>query len=241
MKTVISLFDETGLAGRDWAMNGYNVHCFDIVHDEIPRVEKVGKGLMIFTHWDARNVFSSVSLMDQDDDVHFVMAFPPCTDLAVSGAAHFSKKFAKNPNFQKDAVEMVLAALFIAGVYDCPFIIENPVSVLSTMWRKPNFMFDPYEYGGYLPEDDVHPEYPEYIEPRDAYRKKTCYWTGGGFDMPEPIPVPFKTGYSKQHRLLGGKSAKTKRIRSASPRGIARAIYLKYGDTYGAPIRQGDR
>ena len=59
----------------------------------------------------------------------------------------------------------------------------------------------------------------------DAYPKKTCLWTGNGFTMPWTDPVQPEDGHSRQHLKLGGKSAKTKNIRSATPRGFARAVY----------------
>ena len=104
--------------------------------------------------------------------------------------------------------------------------MENPVSVLSTLWRKPDQSFHPYQYGGYIPSDQsVHPKWPDYIAPYDAYPKKTCLWTGNNFVMPDKLPVKPKDGYSTQHLKLGGKSQKTKNIRSATPRGFARAVF----------------
>ena len=155
----------------------------------------------------------------------FVMGFPPCTDLAVSGAAHFASKRAANPNFQNEAVNLALSVRSVGLMANCPWFFENPVSVLSTIFRKPDHIFHPYEYGGYLPENDTHPRWPDYIAPRDSYPKKTCIWAGGGFIMPEKRPVGRAEGYSAQHRKLGGKSEKTKQIRSETPRGFARAVF----------------
>ena len=56
-------------------------------------------------------------------------------------------------------------------------MLENPVGVLSSYWRKPDHTFDPCDYGGYLNPAG------------DAYTKKTCLWTGGGFIMPKKKPV----------------------------------------------------
>lgn len=58
---------------------------------------------------------------------------------------------------------------------------------MSTLWRKPDHYFDPYEYGGYLSqiEGSYHPKMPY----RNAYTKKTCLWTGNGFTMPDTKPV----------------------------------------------------
>ncbi len=150
-----------------------------------------------------------------------ILAFPPCTDMAVSGAVWFKAKASKNPLFQIEAVRTAKIAAYLADfVFDCPYLIENPVSVLSSMWRRPDFIFNPYEYGGYLPTNDTHPLFPEYIKDRDAYPKKTCLWVGNGLVLPPKIPVVVNKGYSDQYSKLGGKSAKTKMIRSLSPRGF---------------------
>jgi hypothetical protein len=104
--------------------------------------------------------------------------------------------------------------------------VENPVSVLATKWRKPDHSFHPYEYGGYIHDDQAeHPRWPEYIAAKDAYPKKTCLWTGNGFTMPWKDPVHPEDGHSRQHKKLGGKSQRTKDIRSATPRGFATAVY----------------
>ena len=122
---------------------------------------------------------------------------------------------------------MVLVRLVesLGESYGCKWALENPVSVISTMWRKPDFKFNPSDFGGYLPADDAHPTYPEYIKPRDAYPKKTCIWASNDFVWPELMPVDCDDGYSDQHKKLGGKSIKTKNIRSATPRGFSIATY----------------
>jgi hypothetical protein len=151
-----------------------------------------------------------------------VVSFAPCTDLAVSGAAHFSKKRALNPLFQTKAVSMATLATGL-GI---PYVIENPVSVLATLWRKPCAYVNPKDFGGYLPEEDIHPEEPNLFPPRDAYNKKTGLWTGNGFILPVPMPVEEKESAFPCHRALGGKSARTKHLRSLTPRGLSMAIYV---------------
>jgi hypothetical protein len=162
----------------------------------------------------------------QNKDVVFGMAFPVCTDLAVSGAAHFARKERENPGFQIRAANHARWCASLFEALEIPYFIENPVSRLSTLWRKPNYSFHPYEYGGYIHDSEAeHPKWPDHIAPRDAYPKKTCLWTGGGFRMPWTDPVEPEEGHSRQHLKLGGKSMKTKNIRSATPRGFARAVY----------------
>lgn len=223
MSTIVSLFDESGNAMRPWATAGHECYCYDILNDG--RVETVGSGRIHYIKADLfdDNVVESIVSLNPE----FICGWPPCTDLAVSGAAWFAAKAEKNPDYRKEAMALVMRVPEIAQACGTDnWFFENPVSVISSEYRKPNYSFHPYEYGGYLPEDDVHPRWPEYIEPRDAYSKKTCIWSGPGFIMPAKKPVEHTPGYSKQHRLLGGKSDKTKQIRSEGPRGFCSAVFL---------------
>ena len=77
----------------------------------------------------------------------------------------------------------------------------------------------------YHDDQAEHPLWPDYIAAKDAYPKKTCLWTGNGFTMPWTDAVEPEDGHSRQHLKLGGKSMKTKNIRSATPRGFAKAVY----------------
>lgn len=231
MKKAIFLFDYTGIMARPWADAGYLCYCFDGQHPKGVG-KSIHKNILNVGMWFSNEVTTDYSSLDVDkikaitgDDVCFVFGFPECTDLAVSGAAHFAGKRDKNPFFQDEAMTLVYLTRLLGQSYGCPWALENPVSVISSMWRKPDFKFHPYEYGGYLPENDIHPTYPEYIRPRDAYPKKTCIWAGGGFVMPKLKPVYCEPGCSDQHKKLGGKSLKTKNIRSATPRGFAQAVF----------------
>lgn len=124
-----------------------------------------------------------------------------------------------------EAMNLVKITPNLCGRIGCPGFFENPVSLISSLYRKPDFIFHPFEFGGYLPENDIHPRHPEYIAARDAYPKKTCIWTVNKFKIPEKKPVLVEPGYSAQFKKLGGKSQKTKDIRSETPRGFAIAVY----------------
>lgn len=89
-------------------------------------------------------------------------------------------------------------------------MIENPVSTLSTYWRKPDHTFDPCDYGGYV------------SPPADQYTKKTCLWVGNGFVMPKTRPVEPVLG-SKMHFV--GPSPERANLRSATPLGFAYAVF----------------
>lgn len=223
VRPIVSLFDMTGNMVRPLAEYGYTTYCFDIQNTD--SVEYYDNGGSI--------TFLCADLLDLDWhnviielNPYIIFSFPPCTDLAVSGAAHFNKKLAYNPKYREEAMNLVYVAKDLGETIGCAYMIENPVSVIASEWRKPDYYFHPYEYGGYLPIDDIHPVYPQYIAPRDAYTKKTCLWTDKSFVMPSKIPIEPINRLSNTHTKLGGKSERTKNIRSMTPRGFAKAMAL---------------
>ena len=159
---IISLCDFTGVATQPWRDAGY-----EAIHID-PQREDNGTILEMMP------VIRKAIMSGQ---VKFVMGFPPCTDVAVSGAAHFASKLAKDKHFQAKAALVAEQCRMIGELAGCPWFFENPVSVFASIFGKPNYKFHPYQFGGCLPEDDIHPLWPEYIKPRDAYPKKTCLWT----------------------------------------------------------------
>jgi hypothetical protein len=227
--SIVALFDMTGYSVRDWALVGETCYCLDMYNDG--RQEQFPSGGSItYLYWEALDptALGQIAALKPK----FLFAFPPCTDLAVSGAAHFESKRAENPSFQDEALYLALIAPSLGKRLGIPWFVENPVGTLSTLWGKPDHIFEPWEFGGYLPASDTHPKWPEYIEARDAYPKTTCIWSGNGLKWPERRPVEqtcivSKNGkkWSKQQANLGGKSLRTKQIRSATPRGFARAIF----------------
>jgi len=223
---IVSLFDETAIVVQPWLEAGYKALIADIKH---PRDSEEGSLVTICGNLKNREAWLARAL--DDYPIHLLCCFPPCTDLAISGVAHFGKKYLRDPFYVEKAMELIYLSLRLGNRWGCPFFIENPVSVMSTVWRKPDYTFDPYEFGGYLPENDWHPKWPEFIPPRDAYPKRTCLWTGGGFTLPPKLPVPiFVASHVPQMDELGGKSERTKMIRSATPRGFAAALYHHYKD-----------
>ena len=232
---VISLYDFTGEALRPWAEAGYDCYAYDIQHDgSTPEVEGI-----TYVHADLYEDNTLLKIVARHSNkAVFMSAFPPCTDLSSAGARWWKDKEEKDPHFQQTATDHVIKCSLVGCSLHVPFYIENPVGALSRLWRKANFIFNPHEYGGYLPTDDVHPEWPDLIPPRDAYRKRTCLWTGGTFEMPETRSVDPRNvvcnrkdpkkgkNFSPIHARTGGKSLKTKNIRSATPRGFAKAVFL---------------
>lgn len=144
--------------------------------------------------------------------VRFAAFFPPCTDLAVSGARWFKQKELNNPGTRARAMALVYWSDEMGKKLKCPYFIENPVSVISSEWRTPDFSFHPYQYGGYDGGGD------------DGYTKKTCLWTGGGFRLPKlkPIDLDPKTA-DRIHKMPP--SAERQNERSKTPLGYAQAIF----------------
>lgn len=226
---IFSLFDGSGKAVKDWADNGYKCICFNADggdHGDYQSVRIQHENIEYVNVWIDERFYHRARL-EEWGIPDFIMAFPPCTDLANSGSRHWAKKRLENPSFQDEAADTCRIAADIADYFGVPYMIENPVGKLSTLWRKPDYTFHPCDYAGYLPEDDKHPDFPDIIPARDRYFKKTCLWTGNGFVIPPRALILPKEedkdnpGWAK----TGGKSSRTKMIRSLTPRGFARAVF----------------
>lgn len=71
-----------------------------------------------------------------------IIAFPPCTHLAVSGARYFKEKRADGR--QQEGIDFFIKIVLA----DCPLIaIENPVGIMSTYYRKPDQIIQPWMFG----------------------------------------------------------------------------------------------
>lgn len=133
-----------------------------------------------------------------------VIAFPPCTDLAVSGARYFSQKIADGR--QQKSIEFFM--LFANA--NCEKVcIENPVGIMSTVWRKPDQILQPWQFG--------HPE-----------SKSTCFWLKGLPKLVETdnVKAIFDTLPKKQQQRIYYLPASPERskIRSKTYPGIAEAM-----------------
>lgn len=226
--TVLFLFNHSVYALKPWLLYGqFNVVTVDYSDTDHSGSHETYKGepfrrynidLSLPT---AKQKVDAMLLADGLQPPSFVLSFAPCTDLAVSGAAHFAKKRQADPEFQSRAVEQAK----LASYWGAPYAVENPVSVLSTLWRKPDHTFHPYQYAGYC-QAGKHPEFPDIIPEQDRYNKKTCLWAGCGFTIPSKMELKPLAKDNPGHVKLGGKSARTKYIRSLTPRGFANAVYM---------------
>lgn len=198
--TVISLCDKTGNAVKAWAEAGYTCYCVDIQHSiRRDRVE----GNIHYVWGDARSW-----IPPRETPIAFMMAFPMCTHLTVSGARDWQKK---RGWMLADALELFDACRVACEYSRAPFYIENPVGRLSTHREKPNYIFDPCDYAGYLADPDP-----------EAYTKKTCLWTGGGFVMPPKKRVEPVLG-SLTHVMPPADNRAD--LRSVTPLGFSLAVF----------------
>jgi len=237
--TVISLFDFSAEAVKPWAEAGYACYCLDLLHPHTT-IEEVGINL-IHADLDLGGSGWIMARRIAREAIHrpgirVLMAWPPCEDMTTSGNRHLAVKRAKDPNFQRKAAARAILSDSFARDWGFRSFIENPVGALCRLWRRPDAIWNPYEFGGYLPPEEYNPFYPDHIAPRDAYTKRSGAWLGGGFIWPEPRPVEpeilvrvTKSGRtikgSRQFMMLGGSSKRTKSIRNLTPRGLSLALF----------------
>lgn len=205
-KTLLSLFDFSGTWSEPYALAGWDVYRVDIkngddVFDVMDRVIKAS--------------------IDGGFRVNGLLAAPPCTDFSSSGAQYWGAKKSQPAQYMNEwtglkfdsttelSTGLVLATLFIIELTQPDFwAIENPVGRLNTLVPElvpfgPRY-FQPHQYG-------------------DPYTKKTGLW--GTFNMPKITQPALNLFGTSEIMKYGGKSAKTKEMRSITPKGFAQAFY----------------
>ena len=147
-----------------------------------------------------------------------IIAHPPCTDLAVSGARWFKEKQADGR--QQKSIDFFMRFTQL----DCQrVVIENPVCIMSRIYRKPDQIIQPWQFG--------HP-----------VSKKTCLWIKG-LPLLEPtdIVAPGKTdkyGFTdgaalqmardENGKIISWNDPRTAKLRSRTFRGIAKAMAAQW-------------
>lgn len=202
MSVCISLFDYTGNMLKPWAAAGHHCYAFDTQHKGFDLISPGITGV----HMDLSTPDELLEWA-HSRDIRFVSAFPPCDHLAVSGARWFKGKGLRS---LQQAIGLFATAAEFCEWSDAPYMIENPVSTISTYWRKPDYTFHPWQYTSFGLGDN--------------YTKKTCLWTGHGFVMPCPA-IHQEAGEpdDRIHKCPPGSDRAN--IRSATPIGFAKAVY----------------
>ena len=133
------------------------------------------------------------------DGFDLLVAHPPCTHLAVSGARWFKDKQAE----QAEALD------FVRLLLDAPIpmiALENPISIISSRIRKPDQIVQPWQFG-------------------TGEVKSTCLWLKG---LPLLVPTDIVAGrVARVHRMPPGPDRWKERSRTIS--GLARAMAVQWG------------
>ena len=134
MKVLIAC-EFSGIVRNAFTALGHDAWSCDLLPTERPRNHIQGDALAILDKaWD------------------LMIAHPPCTHLCVSGARHFAAK--KADGRQQQGIELFMAFTRAPIRRIC---IENPVGIMSRVWREPDQIIQPYYFG-------------------DEYQKTTCLW-----------------------------------------------------------------
>lgn len=172
----------SGIVRERFACLGHNVWSCDLLPTELP----------------GQHIKGDV-LEHLQDGWDIMIAHPPCTHLAVSGARWFKEKRKE----QQEALD------FVRKLMEAPILkicIENPVSIISSKIRKPDQIIQPWQFG--------HGE-----------TKATCLWLK---NLPPLVPTNVVLGRENRiHRLSPGPDRWKERSRTYT--GIAEAMAVQWG------------
>jgi len=184
-RIILSLFDYSGNWPKYYKENGYSVYQVDL---------KLGIDILELSKKDF-----------PFDSVHGILAAPPCTDFAGSGAQYWK---AKDEDGRTEASLALIDKTLeiIEWFHPTWWVLENPVGRLPKLRPQIGspWYFQPFWYG-------------------DAWTKKTGLWGNFNKDLPRNEVKPDPNSWIMK---LGGKSERTKELRSMTPLGFAKAFYL---------------
>lgn len=209
---IISLCDITGAMVAPWVDAGYDAVLIDPqhIHYTVTRyksgatIERIPQTIL--------GAAQRLGEILRGRRVVFVAGFPPCTDVAVSGARWFADKRELDSQFQAKAALVAEQCRMVGELSGAPWLFENPVSVFSRIFGKAQHTFHPYHFTALCADDN--------------YRKLTCLWSGGGFVMPETQMLDgIGEPDDRIHKAPPGPDLAN--FRSATPAGFALAVFNK--------------
>lgn len=229
--TVILLCNLTDAMAQPWLDADYNVIMVDPQHvadSVVGSVTRLARTVVA--------AYPEISTVIRQDRVAFVAGFPPCTDVAVSGARWFETKRQVDPYFQAKAAIVAEQCRTVGELSGAPWFWENPVSVFTNIFGAADETFHPWQYSGLCADD--------------YYTKTTCLRTGGGFIMPdynydrdrytrgltarkrwvagdhsEEVLAVIRADYPDNRIHMASPGEERGNIRSATPRGFALAVF----------------
>jgi hypothetical protein len=150
-----------------------------------------------------------------------IIVHPPCTRLCRSGQRWLNYGDESYRNKKKKELEEAVKFFLFWTKVDCPRIaIENPIGIMSTLYRKPDFIYNPYDFEGETEckktgiwiIGDITPLKPTRITPLNKEERTTNTW---------------KAKYNGKY--LAWRSPETARLRSQTPIGVAKAMAEQWG------------
>ena len=146
-----------------------------------------------------------------NDGWDMMIAFPPCTHLCVSGAKHFDQK--RKDGRQQQGIDFFMS---LANAPINRIAIENPVGIISSVWRPPDQIIQPWQFG-------------------DPHTKTTCLWLKG-MPMLKPTQIVGKgnriytpSGKSVPEWYTRTGAVPRAKARSKTFPGIAQAMAAQWG------------
>ena len=173
----------SGIVRDAFKANGHDAWSCDLLPTERPGKHHIGDVRQILElNWD------------------LLIAHPPCTHLAVSGARWFKDKQERQPV----AIEFFMSLMTAEIPRVC---VENPISIMSTVYRKPDQIIQPWQFG--------HGE-----------TKATCLWLE---NLPKLEPTNIVNG--RENRIWKMPPSKDRAaLRSKTFPGIAKAMAAQWGN-----------
>ena len=153
-----------------------------------------------------------------------VIAFPPCTHLAVSGARWFREK---QMDFRQQKACVFFMRMVLAEAEH--IAVENPIGIMSKCYRKPDQIIQPWQFG--------HPEtkstclwlknLPK-LQPTDILEKPECGWANQSFTA----DGRYKSfvNYDDRGKIMAWNDPETAKLRSKTYEGIAKAMAEQWGE-----------
>ena len=182
MKVLVAC-EFSGVVREAFKRKGHEAWSCDLLPPEDANLDHIQKNVLEVLDW----------------DWDLMVAFPPCTHLAVSGARWFKNKQAE----QREAINFFMA---LAWAKIPKIAIENPVGIMSTKWRKPDQIIQPWQFG--------HGE-----------TKATCLWL---INLPPLVPTNIVEGrFARVHREPP--NINRWKNRSRTYQGIADAMAEQWG------------
>ena len=203
MKILVAC-EYSGAVRDEFIAKGHDAMSCDILPTDVPGPHYQG---------DVKDILS--------DNWDMIVAHPPCTYLTVTGNRWFNiEKYGdKARQRHLDREEAIEFFMLFANANCDKIAIENPVGIISTRWRKPDQIINPYQFG-------------------DPFEKKTCLWLKGlpklePTNIVKPPPrTKYKSGKTMPSWYADAVSlpkAERSKLRSKTFPGIAKAIADQWG------------